>query len=191
MRRRLASSRIRPWVHTASAGASATRVSAPAASSTATGSTQFAVCGPIATAQPRRAGSSGLCPPIGTRLPPTKAWPTRLYSRPSSPIVSASHTPSVSGGSSPAARRVTVSARAMPAISAPRSGWRGAMMVSRPGWRSRSAAWTASATVSSPRCVLAASQTGRPPMRARSRSSSATGTGSGAAANFRFSATLT
>ena len=60
--------------------------------------------------------------------------------------------------------------RASAAIAAPRSGWRGTMMVSRPGCARRQRRDARRGDLaSSPGCVLAASQTGRPASRARRR----------------------
>ena len=63
------------------------------------------------------------------------------------------------GGPSPAPRRGAPPSSA--AIAAPRSGWRGAMMVSRPGRSAASRAWAA-ATIA----LLAGMRAGREPDRA-------------------------
>ena len=172
--------------HAVRAAASATRVRPPAASSTCAASRKLAICGPTATAQPNRAGSSGFCPPPGRQ----QAAPDEARCRPAGTTARArpecrpARRP-CSGGAAPSARRRTARSPAAAAISAPRSGWRGTRMVSRPGCAASSARCAAKTSASSPGCVLAASQTGRPASSARSRASSAGSAGSFGAANFR------
>ena len=170
------------------AATSGTTSSPPASRSKATGSVKFPVCGPQAMATPRRAGSSGFCPPPGgIRLRPTNALPHRRYHSPISPRVSAIQIPS-SGGICPNPRR---GASSSVASAGPRSGCRGAIMVSNPGNAGRSASCTARISVSSPGWVLAASHTGRPARRAVNSRSVSGSAGKTGAARFRSPSTVT
>ena len=94
---------------------------------------------------------------------------------------------------SPALRWATLKPRAASAlrIAEPRGGWRGAMIVRRPGWRCRSS-WCAAATISSsPSWVLAATHTGRLPMERRKAATAAGSAAGGGTSNLRLPVTAT
>ena len=113
------------------------RPPAPGHRPTAAGSTisaKLPVCGPTAMAAPNRAASSGFCPPRPTRLRPMNTMRRQ-------PVEQAELAHRVDHPN-PARRRIlpqrtTGRSPSSAAMAAPRSGCRGAMIVSRPGCAAR------------------------------------------------------
>ena len=145
--------------------ASVTVSAAPAAASAAAIAAQLLISGPCRTAQPSRAASNGLCPPFGDQRSADKGDPGQAVesarARRACPR-DRFRCRRRSLRRSRAGRRAA-RPRSISAIAAPRAGWRGAMIVSRPGCSRATRRWAGGGDF-----LLAGMRAGREPDRTRS-----------------------